>query len=125
MGYPDQQPQQQPPQGGYPPPQQPQGGSYRNKAIAAMVLGIVAIVLVFILSNIVPGAMFISLVLSIIALVLGVQVRKAVPKGHPDRSMATAGFVLGLISLIVVVLTIVIVFAAAACLVGSMMALAY
>lgn len=118
MGY--QEPNQTPQQpGGYPPPPPPQNtDQYKNKAIAAMVLGIVSIILTFILSGTVPFATLISLVLSIVALVLAVPVRKAIPKGAPNRGMATAGFVLAIISLAVWALTFIIVLAAVGCAVG-------
>lgn len=114
MGYPDQTPPT-PPQGGCPPPQQPQYDPNRSKAIAAMVLGIVSIVLAW-----TPGTAttVISLILAIVALVLGIQARKAIPRGAPNRGMATAGFVLAIISLAGWVLAIIVTVAAAACLVG-------
>ena len=85
---------QQPVQGGGQPPQQ-QARPGSGKAVASLVLGIVALLCTFYSSLIVPGLLAIAL--AIIGLVLGVQARRALPQGA--TGMATAGMVLSIIAL--------------------------
>lgn len=58
-----------------------------NKAIGSLVCGII-------------GFFVFGLILGIIALVLGFQVRKTAPRGTTSRGMATAGIVLGIVDLL-------------------------
>ncbi len=88
-------PQQYQPQGGYPPPQPPQNDPNRGKSIAAMVLGIIAIVITWF-----GYASIVAIILAIVSLALSVPIRKVTVKGDPNYGMATAGFVLSVISLI-------------------------
>lgn len=84
-----QQPYQQPPQG-YPMQNQP--APAKGKSIASLILGIAGIVLCW-----VP---VLPLITSIIGLVLGIQARKATPRGMPGAGLATAGFVVSIIGLV-------------------------
>lgn len=77
----------------------PQG---KGKAIAAMVLGIVAIIIAWF-----PFVSIASIILSIIGLVLAVGFRKANPKGSPGGNMATAGLVLCVIALVLSIIGLV------------------
>lgn len=85
-------------------PQQPTNG----KAVASLVLGIISAVFMFFSGTIVLG--FVSIILAVIGLVLGVQTRREMPQG--TAGMATAGMVL---SIVVLALTIVIMVGCAAC----------
>lgn len=60
-----------------------------------MVLGIIAIVIAWF-----GWSAILAIVLSIIALVLSVPLRKAIPKGAPNYGMANAGFILSIIALV-------------------------
>ena len=75
-----------------------EGTQSNGKAVASLVLGIIAIASIFIPS--IGGIL--GLVCAIVGLVLGVQARKQTPS-----SMATAGFILCLIALIIDVLAVV------------------
>ena len=90
----------------------PAPGSYPGKgmSVAAMVLGILGMVIGWI-----PGLNWLGLPCAIVALVLGIIGRKKAKEVGAPTCMATAGVVLGIISLTVVVLAIlcVIVFAGA------------
>lgn len=99
MEYNQQQPQPYPQN-----PQQPTNG----KAVASLVLGIISAVFMFFSGTIVLG--FVSIILAVIGLVLGVQARREMPQG--TTGMATAGMVL---SIVVLALTIVIMVGCAAC----------
>lgn len=99
------QPQQEPQYRPYQAPQQEespyepkQPGS--GKAVASLVLGIVATVLMLLSAFVVPG--IIAIVLSLIGIILGVQARRTLPKGA--TGMATAGMVLSIIALALSVL---------------------
>lgn len=85
-------------------PQQPTNG----KAVASLVLGIIAAVFMFFSGTIVLG--FVSIILAVIGLVLGVQARREMPQG--TAGMATAGMVL---SIVVLALTVIIMVGCAAC----------
>jgi hypothetical protein len=92
-----------------------QGGPYRDDyghhggqgmAIAAMVLGIVALVLICLWP--------VSLVLAALAVVFaGVEMKKAKDAGYPVSGMAIAGFVCGLIPLAILAVWLVIFLVAA------------
>ena len=99
MEYNQQQPQPYPQN-----PQQPTNG----KAVASLVLGIIAAVFMFFSGTIVLG--FVSLILAVIGLVLGVQARREMPQG--TTGMATAGMVL---SIVVLALTVIVMVGCAAC----------
>lgn len=99
MEYNQQQPQPYPQN-----PQQPTNG----KAVASLVLGIIAAVFMFFSGTIVLG--FVSIILAVIGLVLGVQARREMPQG--TAGMATAGMVL---SIVVLALTVIIMVGCAAC----------
>lgn len=72
--------------------QQPQ----RNgKAVASLVLGILATVLLFFGGSLLPGVA--AIVLAVIGVVLGVQARRELPQGV--AGMATAGMVLSIVAL--------------------------
>lgn len=77
-----------------------------GKAVASMVLGIIAAVLIF-----VPYGGFVGLVLAIIGLVMGVQAKKQAPSG-----MATAGIVLCIIALAIDAIAVIVVAACASAL---------
>lgn len=78
-------------QTGYQQPLNPTPGA-KNKAVAALVLGIVGIVTYWIMwFNI------ISLVISIVGIVLAVKARNEIPDGYAGKGMATAGLVLSII----------------------------
>ena len=83
----------QPQQNQQPNQQQPADG----KAIASLVLGIVALVTVFF-----GYGALLGLVLSIVGLILGINSRKSTPSG-----MATAGVVLNIIALVLCALTFI------------------
>ena len=83
---------QQPVQGGGQPPQQ-QARPGSGKAVASLVLGIVALLCTFYSSLIVPGLLAIAL--AIIGLVLGVQARRALPLYHLAASAGTGQFLDG------------------------------
>ena len=85
-------------------PQQPTNG----KAVASLVLGIISAVFMFFSGTIVLG--FVSIILAVIGLVLGVQARREMPQG--TTGMATAGMVL---SIVVLALTVIIMVDCAAC----------
>ncbi len=85
-------------------PQQPTNG----KAVASLVLGIISAVFMFFSGTIVLG--FVSIILAVIGLVLGVQARREMPQG--TAGMATAGMVL---SIVVLALTVIIMVGCAAC----------
>ena len=85
-------------------PKQPTNG----KAVASLVLGIIAAVFMFFSGTIVLG--FVSIILAVIGLVLGVQARREMPQG--TTGMATAGMVL---SIVVLALTVIIMVGCAAC----------
>ena len=71
----------------------PNGNSAKNKATASLVLGIIAVVFMFF-----GWSAIVSIVLSIIGIVMGVEARKELP---PDQtSMATAGMTLSVIALV-------------------------
>lgn len=90
------------------PTQQPGNG----KAIASLVLGIVAAVLVFF------GTLSIlSIILAVIGLVLGVQARREMPQG--TAGMATAGMVLSIVVLALAVIVLVSCTACAALVAGT------
>lgn len=94
---PQYQPYQTPPQEESPyQPKEPGSG----KAVASLVLGIVATVLMFLSVFVVPG--IIAIVLSLIGIILGVQARRTLPRG--STGMATAGMVLSIIALALSVL---------------------
>ena len=94
---PQYQPYQTPPQEESPyQPKEPGSG----KAVASLVLGIVATVLMFLSVFVVPG--IIAIVLSLIGIILGVQARRTLPRGA--TGMATAGMVLSIIALALSVL---------------------
>lgn len=99
MEYNQQQPQPYPQN-----PQQPTNG----KAVASLVLGIIAAVFMFFSGTIVLG--FVSIILAVIGLVLGVQARREMPQG--TAGMATAGMVL---SIVVLALTVIVMVGCAAC----------
>lgn len=99
MEYNQQQPQPYPQN-----PQQPTNG----KAVASLVLGIISAVFMFFSGTIVLG--FVSIILAVIGLVLGVQARREMPQG--TTGMATAGMVL---SIVVLALTVIIMVGCAAC----------
>ena len=99
MEYNQQQPQPYPQN-----PQQPTNG----KAVASLVLGIIAAVFMFFSGTIVLG--FVSIILAVIGLVLGVQARREMPQG--TTGMATAGMVL---SIVVLALTVIVMVGCAAC----------
>lgn len=104
MEYNQQQPQPYPQN-----PQQPTNG----KAVASLVLGIIAAVFMFFSGTIVLG--FVSIILAVIGLVLGVQARREMPQGTAGMAtagMATAGMVL---SIVVLALTVVIMVGCVAC----------
>jgi len=91
----------------------PAPGSYPGKgmAIAALVLGIVSIVIGFF----VP---FLNIVCAVVALVLGIISKKKAQEVGAPTGMATAGLVLGIISLAIsIVFTICVV-----CLAGAILA---
>ena len=85
-----------PPPAGTPPPGAPPSGN--GIAVAALVLGIVAI----------PTVCFwyISIPCAVLGIIFGVVGRNAATKGAPRGGMATAGLVCGLIALILFVLAI-------------------
>lgn len=74
-----------------------QGTPAKNNGVAALVCGIIGLCLCWI-----P---FIGLVLPIIALALGNSSRKALPDG--ERGMATAGWICGLIGLIITAIILI------------------
>lgn len=69
----------------------------KGKAIAALILGIVGILLGAFPS---VKTSLLGIIICIIGIVLGVKARNAVPVGAPFRSMGTAGFVCSIIGLI-------------------------
>jgi hypothetical protein len=79
----------------------------KTKAMLALIFGAVGAVMLFF-----GYTSIISLGLAIAGLVLGGQARKQMPAEHPNRGMATAGYIL---SLIVVVLAAIVVVGAIAC----------
>jgi hypothetical protein len=85
-GYPYYPPQQ--PYSAYPYIYSPQQESARNKATAAMILGILSFLVV-------------PVILAIIALVMGNGAKKVLAPGVPGYSQAQAGVVLGIINLCV------------------------
>ena len=99
MEYNQQQPQPYPQN-----PKQPTKG----KAVVSLVLGIIWAVFMFLSGTIVLG--FVSIILAVIGLVLGVQARREMPQG--TTGMATAGMVL---SIVVLALTVIIMVGCAAC----------
>jgi len=64
-------------------------------AVAALILGILSLIIMWI-----PGIGAVAIVTSLIAVALGVVGRKQLALVGQPTGMATAGFVLGLISLI-------------------------
>lgn len=66
-----------------------------NKAIGSLVCGII-------------GFFVFGLILGVVALVLGFQVRKTAPRGTTSRGMATAGIVLGIVDLLGYVFALVV-----------------
>ena len=58
-----------------------------------MVLGIVAVVLCW-----AGWFCFVSLVMAIVAIILGIQAGKSCPPGYQGHGMATAGLILGIIA---------------------------
>lgn len=81
-------------------------------AVGALVCGIIAMIFCWI-----PFVNIIGLILGIVAMVLGGKARKILPEGK--RGMATAGFVLGIIALIISIIYLIIVIAAIAA-IGSL-----
>ena len=71
----------------------PNGNSAKNKATASLVLGIIAVVFMFF-----GWSAIVSIVLSIVGIVMGVEARKELPPGQ--TSMATAGMTLSVIALV-------------------------
>ncbi len=65
----------------------------QNKAVAALILGILSLLLVWF-----GYSALVSIVLSIIGIILGVNARKELPPG--EAGMATAGLVCSIIALI-------------------------
>ena len=84
---PYQQPLYPPPGGFVPPPGE------KGKATASMVLGIVAVVLCW-----AGWFCFVSLVMAIVAIILGIQAGKSCPPGYQGHGMAIAGLILGIIA---------------------------
>ena len=82
---------------GYPPPQMHQNKS--GLAFAALVCGLLGIIGVFI-----PIVRYFTAVFAILAIVLGVQARKSSAPG--ERGLATAGMVLGIIGLSLLILVV-------------------
>jgi len=82
----------------------PAPGSYPGKgmSVAAMVLGIIAMVIGWI-----PGVGWLGLPCAIVALILGIIGRKKAKEVGAPTGMATAGVVLGIISLAVTTLAII------------------
>ena len=77
----------------------------KGSATASLVLGIIGLILFIILwcCSWIPFAgyfMILPLVLSIVGIVTGISGRKAIPLGQSGRSMATAGMVISIITLI-------------------------
>lgn len=79
------------PQPQYGQPPVVQDNSAKGMAVAALVLGILSIILCF--------APFVGLGMGIVALCLGVSAKKRLPAG--EQGMATAGVVLGIIGIII------------------------
>lgn len=104
---PQQQNYQQPPMG-----YQPQKPQSNGKATAALVLGILSVVCLFL--QVIPFVGIIGIVLGIVGLILGISAKKEAPSG-----MATAGIVLCIIS---IGINVIVLIACAAC-VGSLASL--
>ena len=91
-------PQYQPPQ--YQPPQYQQApapaqgapAGAKGKAIASMVLGIIATVFCWF-----GWFSIVALAMAVVGIVLAVMARNAIPVGGEGRGMATAGLVLGIV----------------------------
>ncbi len=77
-----------------PAPSSPSGSPNNGMAIAGMVLGICAVIFVFIL-------WFLGIIMATVGLVLSIVARKQSPS-----SMATAGFVLNIVALAICVVVI-------------------
>ena len=71
-------------------------------AVAALVLGIAALVLSF-----VPGISFISPICAIVGVVLGAIARKKAKEAGQPTGMATAGMVLSIITLVLSLIVVV------------------
>lgn len=72
-----------------------------NKAMAALILGIGGIVLIIAAPFLANFPALVGLVVSILAIVLGVKARNELPVGHPSRGMATGGLVCGVIGTVI------------------------
>ena len=72
-----------------------------NKALVALILGIGGVALVILAPFLANFPAFIGLVISIIGIVFGVKARNELPVGHPNRNMATAGMICGIIGTVV------------------------
>ena len=84
-----------PPQAPYGPQPQPPfagGPPQNNLALASLILGIVAIVFCW------AGYFaIVPLICGIVAVILGVKAQKEMPVGAPNRGMAIAGLVMGIV----------------------------
>ena len=80
-------------------------GTTSGKATASMVVGIVGVVLAILFWPL-------GIIVSIVALVLGLMAKGDVRRGATNRGMATAGVVLGIIGIVVAVLWVLLVVAA-------------
>jgi len=65
----------------------------QNKAVASLVLGIVALLLIWF-----GYSVIVSIILAIVGIVMGINARKELPPG--DSGLATAGMVCSIIALV-------------------------
>lgn len=90
---------------GYPNPVPNGPAPSKGGAIASLVLSIIGLILFIILwcCSWIPFAgyfMILPMILSIVGIVTGISGRKSIPLGQSGRSMATAGMVISIITLI-------------------------
>jgi hypothetical protein len=64
-----------------------------GKTTAALVLGIVGVIASFFIP-------ILGIILGVLAIVFGTQMRKALANGRPGHGQATAGFILGIIAVV-------------------------
>lgn len=83
-------------------------------AVASLVCGILGLI-----GGFIPVVQYFTLVLAIVGIVLGVKARKDLSAEGQPTGMATAGMVLGIISVGLTILGIIAAAACAACFVSS------
>jgi len=94
-------------------PTPPPANSGGNLAVAALVCGILGLV-----GSFIPVVQYFTLVLAILGIVFGVKARKTAPQDK--RGMATAGMILGIISVGLTILAIICVAACAGAVLSGM-----